>query len=68
MISDDLGYDELMTPHEVAVAFHVSSKTVTKWAKAGKFPDGSVIRTLGNVRRYKRAAVEALLAKQGWPQ
>ena len=68
MISDDLGYDVLMTPHEVAVAFRVDPKTVTKWAKAGKFPDGSVIRTLGNVRRYKRAAVEALLAKQGWPQ
>ena len=68
MISDDLRYDELMTPHEVAVAFHVSSKTVTKWAKAGKFPEGSVLWTLGGVRRYKAAAVAALLAKQGWPQ
>jgi predicted site-specific integrase-resolvase len=57
----DLHYDDLMTPHQVAVAFHVSSKTVTKWAKAGKFPEGSVIFTLGGVRRYKAAAVKALL-------
>ena len=63
-----LEYDDLMTPYEVAVAFRVDPKTVTKWAKAGKFPEGSVLWTLGGVRRYKAAAVAALLARQGWPQ
>ena len=57
-----LEYDELMTPLEVARYFRVDPKTVTRWAVAGKFPEGSVVRTLGNVRRYKRAAVEALKA------
>ena len=42
--------DRLMTPAEVAQAFKVDPKTVTRWAKAGKL---SSIRTLGNHRRYR---------------
>lgn len=50
---------DLMTPAEVAEAFHVDPKTVTRWAKAGKL---SAIRTLGGHRRFRRAEVEAQLA------
>lgn len=50
--------DELLTPAEVADAFRVVPKTVTRWAKTGKL---SSIRTLGGHRRYRRAEVEALL-------
>ena len=38
--------------------FRVDPKTVTRWAKAGKFTS---IRTLGGHRRYREAEVRALL-------
>ena len=50
---------DLMTPAEVATAFRVDPKTVTRWAKAGKL---SSIRTLGGHRRYHGAEVRAHLA------
>lgn len=50
--------DRLLTPSEVADLFHVSAKTVTRWAKAGKL---SAIRTLGGHRRYREIEVRALL-------
>lgn len=49
---------ELMSPGEVASAFRVDPKTVTRWAKAGKL---NCIRTLGGHRRYRRAEVDVLL-------
>lgn len=49
----------LMTPAEVATAFRVDPKTVTRWAKAGKL---SSIRTLGGHRRYLEAEVRAILS------
>jgi len=49
----------LLTPAEVAHAFRVDSKTVVRWAKAGKLTS---FRTLGGHRRYRRDEVEALLA------
>lgn len=49
---------KLMSPAEVADAFQVDPKTVTRWAKAGKLAH---IRTLGGHRRYHRAEVEKLL-------
>jgi excisionase family DNA binding protein len=49
----------LLTPAEVAAAFRVDPKTVTRWAKAGKL---SSIRTLGGHRRYLEAEVLAKLA------
>jgi excisionase family DNA binding protein len=49
----------LMTPAEVATAFRVDPKTVTRWAKAGKL---SSIRTLGGHRRYLESEVRAILA------
>jgi excisionase family DNA binding protein len=52
--------DELMTPAEVAAAFGVDPKSVTRWAKAGKL---NAIRTLGNHRRYRAVEVRALLER-----
>jgi excisionase family DNA binding protein len=51
-------YESLMTPSEVATAFRVDPKTVTRWAKAGKLTS---IRTLGGHRRYRESEVRALL-------
>lgn len=50
---------ELLTPAEVADAFHVNPKTVTRWADSGLLP---AMRTLGGHRRFRRADVEAALA------
>ena len=49
--------DEVMTPAEVAELFRVDPKTITRWAKSGKFPDGTVVRTPGGFRRYYREKV-----------
>lgn len=48
-----------MTPGEVARAFNVDIKTVTRWSRAGKL---SSVRTPGGQRRYSEAEVTALLA------
>jgi excisionase family DNA binding protein len=52
----------LLTPAEVAAAFRVDPKTVTRWAKSGKL---SSIRTLGGHRRYLEAEVRERLS--GFP-
>jgi excisionase family DNA binding protein len=49
----------LLTPAEVAAAFRVDPKTVTRWAKAGKLTS---VWTLGGHRRYLEAEVLAKLA------
>lgn len=54
-------FEELMTPAEVAQAFKVDPKTVTRWAKAGKLP--AAIRTIGGHRRFRRSDIEVWLAK-----
>ena len=51
-------FQDLMTPAEVAQAFHVDPKTVTRWAVAGRLRS---VRTPGGHRRYFRSEVEALL-------
>lgn len=48
----------LLTPAEVAAAFRVDPKTVTRWAKTGKL---TYIRTLGGHRRYLATEVRAML-------
>jgi excisionase family DNA binding protein len=59
----------LLTPSEVAAAFRVDPKTVTRWAQAGKL---SSIRTLGGHRRYLEADVLAIIsggtAGGSWPE
>lgn len=54
----DLSEVRLLTPAEVATAFRVDPKTVTRWAKAGKL---TAIRTLGGHRRFQESEVLALL-------
>lgn len=57
--------ERLFTPAEVAAKFRVDPKTVTRWAAAGKFRDGEVIKTLGGHLRVKESAVKRLLAGEG---
>jgi excisionase family DNA binding protein len=57
--TDSVPSNPLLTPAEVATAFRVDPKTVTRWAKAGKL---SSIRTLGGHRRYRETEVRELLA------
>ena len=55
--------NDLLTPAEVAVLFRVNTKTVTRWARAGKL---ATVRTLGGHRRFRRDDVVAQLrAHQG---
>lgn len=58
-MSNELRFEELLTPREVATLFRVDPKTVTRWAKAGKL---TTLRTLGGHRRYRKAEVDAILA------
>jgi excisionase family DNA binding protein len=51
-------FESLLTPREVSQMFRVDSKTVVRWARAGKL---SSIRTLGGHRRYREAEVRELL-------
>ncbi len=53
--------NELLTPGEVAVLFRVDTKTVTRWARAGKI---SAVRTLGGHRRFRRAEIESVLRSE----
>ncbi|HSX48231.1 MAG TPA: BldC family transcriptional regulator [Candidatus Nanoarchaeia archaeon] len=50
--------DPLLTPAEVAKLFNVTPKTVTRWARDGKF---HTIRTLGGHRRFRASEVTYLL-------
>ena len=58
----------LLTPAEVAKAFRVDAKTITRWANNGWFPEEAYIRTLGGHRRFRRAAIEAMLNGQNGGQ
>ena len=50
--------EKYLLPREVGALFRVDSKTVTRWAQAGKL---SSIRTPGGHRRYLEAEVRAFL-------
>ena len=58
-MKEEITYDQMMTPAEVARFFRVDPKTVTRWAKAGKL---TAIWTPGGTRRYREAEVRALAA------
>lgn len=50
---------------DVAAILHVSSKTVSRWAKQGKLP---FLQTLGGHRRYPEAEILALAERlHEWP-
>lgn len=53
---------DFMMPREVAEAFRVAPKTVTRWAKNGRLPH---TRTLGGHYRFPRAEIMALLDNDG---
>lgn len=50
--------DKLLTPREVAKAFRVDPKTVTRWAAAGRIPS---VKTPGGHRRFRKADIDAAL-------
>lgn len=52
----------LMKPAEVARRFHVTTKTVDRWAKAGKL---NFTHTMGGQRRFFRDEVERELKERG---
>ena len=58
-MSVQIEIEPLLTPSEVAAMFRVSTKTVGKWAQAGKL---ETVRTLGGHRRFREAQVRRLLA------
>ena len=53
--------ERLMTSAEVAAAFRVHPKTVTRWAKEGKLDS---VRLPGGHHRYRESVVRALLNGQ----
>jgi excisionase family DNA binding protein len=50
---------DLLTPGQVATLFGVSAGTVVEWADSGKL---AYFRTPGGHRRFRRSAVDTLLA------
>lgn len=50
--------EKLLTPREVAQRFGVNTKTLARWAQAGKI---SSVRTLGGHRRYRPSEIRALI-------
>lgn len=50
--------EPLLTPAEVARAFRVDPKTVTRWARSGKLHP---IMTPAGHRRYRESEINALL-------
>lgn len=55
------GKDFLMTPGEVAELFVVDSKTISRWAKAGRL---KAERTLGGHRRFRWSDVSRKLSPE----
>ncbi len=52
--------EQLLLPADVAALFHVTPRTVTRWARAGKL---TTIHTAGGHRRYRLS--EVLAIRQG---
>ena len=52
--------EQLLVPADVAALFHVTPRTVTRWARAGKL---TTIYTAGGHRRYRLS--EVLAIRQG---
>jgi DNA-binding transcriptional MerR regulator len=45
---------------EVAAMFGVTAQAIRHWDGQGRFPRGTVIRTLGGHRRFRRLVVEQM--------
>lgn len=52
------GTKEYLRVAEVAELFHVSTKTVVRWATEGKLPH---VLTLGGHRRFPRVEIEKMV-------
>ncbi len=52
---------DYLTVSEVADLFHVSAKTVVRWANDGRLP---YMATLGGHRRFPRGPIEGMVAGQ----
>lgn len=50
---------DILSVSAAADLFHVSTKTLVRWANEGKLPHSV---TLGGHRRFRRADVEAIVA------
>ena len=57
--------EQPMTAAEVAIAFRVDRKTVTRWAKEGGLPS---FRTPGGHLRFRAAEIRALLQPEPEPK
>ena len=55
------GIERLLTPAECAAMWKVDPKTIRRWARAGRFPPGTIVTTLGGHRRYREAVILALV-------
>jgi excisionase family DNA binding protein len=53
-----------LSGRQVATLLHVSSATVSRWARASWLP---YIRTLGGHRRYPAQEIEQLVQHLSWP-
>jgi predicted site-specific integrase-resolvase len=53
---------ELWTRAELAALLGVYPETVSRWDRAGKFPEGAVFRTPGGHRRFRGEYIRSLLA------
>ena len=45
--------EPLLTPREVAALYGVDAKSAVRWARQGKFPDGTVVKTPGGHHKFK---------------
>ena len=54
--------NDLISPQEAAEMMGVCAGTLRKWAEAGKL---TVIKTIGNHRRYKLSEINKLLEESG---
>lgn len=52
--------EEYLRVADVAAAFHVSPRTIARWADEGRLPH---VVTLGGHRRFPKKAIEALIAQ-----
>jgi excisionase family DNA binding protein len=55
--------DHLLRSAEVAALFRVDTKTVRRWAQAGKLKS---VRTLGGHRRYSVSQIRSLFEASEW--
>jgi len=56
--------ESLLTPSEVAALFGVDTKTVSRWARAGRL---TAVRTPGGHRRFLEDEVRSRLADNAEP-